>query len=159
MPPNLLSDDVQAQERISQMVEDSHEENEVPLPVHAGEVIDLAALEAAGIAQAQPIGRPSRLGKEMRVAVDSENLCASPCKFEAVKPCVAANVENPPSTQICRQMRGQLLPFPVGKNTEMMVGKGLDRVGKVDVMEPGTQASDVVEDTLVIHKNSFHAVI
>jgi len=34
----------------------------------------------------------------------------------------------------------------------MVVRKGLDRVREVDVMEPGTQALDVVKDTLFINQ-------
>jgi hypothetical protein len=34
----------------------------------------------------------------------------------------------------------------------MVVGKGLDRVREVDVMEPGTQALDVVKDMLFINQ-------
>jgi hypothetical protein len=88
----------------------------------------------------------------MGVPVDPKDLRAAPRQFEAVKPRVAANVENPPTVQICRQMRSQLLPFPIRKITKMVVGEGLNRIGEVYVMKPRAQVLDVLEDTLLIHQ-------
>jgi hypothetical protein len=46
---DLLSDDVQAQKRIAQMIKHAHEQNEIPSTIHPGQVIDLVAFEPAGV--------------------------------------------------------------------------------------------------------------
>ena len=37
----------------------------------------------------------------------------------------------------------------------MVVGEGLYRIGDVNVMEPGAEALNVVDDTLLIHRVDF----
>jgi hypothetical protein len=93
------------------------------------------------------------LGEIVRTRIDPEDFCASPRQFEAVKSCVAANVEDRPIAQVGRQMRHKLLPFPAGEIAKMMGGEGLDGVRKMDIMEPWAQALYLVANSLLVHQS------
>src|SRR3954451_2668266 len=125
------------------MIENAHEENEVPSALHPSEIIDLPTLKAANFVQPQHGGSPSGLRQIVGVSINAQHLRAASRQLEGVEAGIAANIEDFPAAEIHRQMGRQLLPLPVRKVAEMMVGEGLNRVREVDVMEPWAQALNV----------------
>jgi hypothetical protein len=68
---SLLRNDIQAKERVTQVIKDAHEEDEVPLAVPPGKIVDLTTFEAATVTETEKSCCPLCLGNEMRIAVNS----------------------------------------------------------------------------------------
>ena len=77
----------------------------------------------------------------MLTHVDPKDLGASPGEFEGVEACVAADVQHPPATEVCRDVTLDHRPF-VGRKIspdQRMTGSSLDSTRQVKVVEPWTE--------------------
>lgn len=138
--------DVEPQERIAEVVENAHEEDEVVLFVHARQVVHLHLAEAHPVLHPELPGGPARLLQIMGIVVDAGDERAAPREREGVEARVAADVEGRPPGEVFREMPPDLLPLEGREVPQEMVGDRLRAVGKMEVVEPGTQRCDFVRE-------------
>jgi hypothetical protein len=137
-----LGDDIEAEERVAQVIEHAHEQHEIPLFAGGSEIVHLHVPELDTIAQRELACRPIRLAKEQRLHIDTGDLRAAPRELEGVEARVAPDVQRTPPCQLRRQIGRDLRPLERRKIAERVVRCRLRSVRKVQVVEPRPERGD-----------------
>src|SRR5690606_14609450 len=83
-PSHPPRDYVEPEQRIPQVVEDTHEQHQVELLLPACQIVDLQSSELHAIGQPEFAGRPPRLPQVVIVDVDAENVRTAARELEGV---------------------------------------------------------------------------
>lgn len=143
-PPHPPAHDVEPEQRVAQVVEDAHEEHEVPGLIAPREVIDLHLPELDPVRHPELAGRPPRLVEVVGVVVDPGDPRSAPRELDRVEPRVASDVEGRPSREVRGQEPAHLLSLVRREVAQEVVGRGLCAVRQMKVVKPGTEGRDLL---------------
>ena len=143
---HVFVNQIKRQERMTQVIHDSHEEDEVEFLAKGGHVPDRHA-EKLKIRAFHLSGKASLLEVAL-IGVDAENpLCSTALHFKAIKTGVAADVEDRLSRDI-----GERIAYPVELDLRIvakeMIGSGLDAID-AEIVKPRSQCANAIDQRLV----------
>src|SRR5438093_370378 len=121
----FLTHNIEPQQWIAQMIEQSHEQHEVEHFPRAGKIVNLHLFELNSILQSEPPCSPLSLREIERLAVDAGNVSAARSKFEAVKPRVTADIPYFPTVERGGQVVSNCIPLQKRTIAEQIVSRGL----------------------------------
>src|ERR1043165_5759005 len=119
----MLADEIERQERVSQMVKDPEEQHEVEAFAERADVIDRELREFD--IEAAHLSREARLLEIALVVIDREHARrAAPFHFQRIEPRVAADIEDAFAREIGWDRIREMPPLHCRIVTEKMVGGG-----------------------------------
>jgi hypothetical protein len=119
----MFVDQVKGQQRMAQVVKDTHEQDEIETLAQSSHVVDrkLAELDLG----AGDLGRELGLGQIVGIGVDRDHaLGAAPLHRDGVETAIAADVEHRAAGEILGQRVREPLPLHVRIVAEEVVGRG-----------------------------------
>jgi hypothetical protein len=136
-----LADEVEGQQRVPQVIEHAHEQDDVEALAQGPDVVD-GALSELDVLPCHPGGK-ARLFEVPGVGIEPEHARGpAPLHLDGVEASVATDVQHALAGQVGRQRVAEAAPLHGRIVTEEMVRRGPDAL-EVDVVEPLAQRIDL----------------
>src|SRR3954453_9198896 len=137
----MLTDKVEREQRVPQVVEDPHENHEVELLAERRNVIDVE-LHEFDVAEIQDFGGKPRLREVALVAVYAQHPArATALHLDRIEARVAADIEHALAAEVARQVRREAAELRARIIAEKMVGRS-PGAAEVQVVEPRAKRGD-----------------
>src|SRR5581483_5089615 len=155
--PHLLDDFIQREERITQVIENSHEEDVVELPREGVDFVDRALFKLDW--ESERLRCESRLVQITIVHIDAEHaFCPALLHLDGIKPAVASDVEHRRAAKVGWDCGLNMLPLDIREVAEKMVWCSAHTV-EVEIMKPLAELSDAAREYVaidVVHPRRCH---
>src|ERR1051326_2977035 len=144
IPDDMLADEIERQERVSQMVKDPEEQHEVEALAECADVIDRELREFD--IEAAHLSREARLPEIALVVIDREHARrAAPLHFQRIEPGIAADIEDGLAGEVGRDRIREMPPLYRRIVTEKIVRGGFHPV-QVEIVEPRAERRHPLAD-------------